>query len=344
MFSSFSSRSPFTLLLVVLCSVGTLVLLNWQPGQPILSSWAAPIQRGLHSSGLDGAFVPQPLMGRAALERYNQSSELRENVGDGLVRLYHRDLPNNGALDYMVVLLDPQVHIEVVSADGATPGSDPSGDTIWTDGKTHLATVEEIAHAPYAARAGLDLLGAMAFGFHGDVRTSNEGTVVVNRQVLRVNSGRSALCISGGNAEIGLFDAERVRQCDQAIGAGPVILWQGKIANPHVTHADAQYIPFNPLGEDFVQLDWRRQVYSGSYPKSVVGVGADPDGTSYLVMLVSYGVSGVDLVAQLQSMGCSAALGGDDDTSTQAVWRGQPLHPRAVQKVPDALAIYIQQK
>ncbi len=130
------------------------------------------------------------------------------------------------------MLLDERVHIEVLNADGATPGSDAAGDTIWTDGKKHLATVEEIARAPYAAREGMQLLGAMAFGFHGDVRTSNEGTVVINGQVHRLNPGRAALCIRGTSAQIGLFDAQQTQECEQAIGGGPVILWQGKIANP----------------------------------------------------------------------------------------------------------------
>jgi len=40
-------------------------------------------------------------------------------------------------------------------------------------------------------------------------------------------------------------------------------------------------------------------------------------------------------------MGCSAALGGDDDTSTQAVWRGAVLQPRNVREVPDAVAVYV---
>jgi hypothetical protein len=39
-------------------------------------------------------------------------------------------------------------------------------------------------------------------------------------------------------------------------------------------------------------------------------------------------------------MGCTDALGGDDDTSTQAVWRGQPTQPRAVRPVPDAIGVW----
>src|SRR6266545_1779193 len=276
-----------------------------------------------------------------ALDRYTRESQLVDAGADGRVRYYHRDLAS-GALDYFVVQLDSQVHVEVINADGATPGSDATGDTIWTDGQRHLASVAEMAGAPYARRDGLEPLAAIAFGFHGDERTSDEGSVVINGEVKRVNPGRAALCISGdGMARIGLFDASALQGCQQAIGAGPVILWDRKIANPDVASAIDTFVPFNPLGEDFVQIDWRRRIYSGLYPKTAVGVGPRAGGRSYLVMAVSDGVAGIDLAAQLKAMGCTAALGGDDDGSTQAVWRGAPIQSRAVNEVPDALAVYV---
>ncbi|MFL5804723.1 MAG: phosphodiester glycosidase family protein [Roseiflexaceae bacterium] len=335
-----SARHPLALTLLVLLICGLMAALTFQPARPFLSNWLAPGQSTTNDAPIAGSFTPQATTGVAALERYNQGSSLQEDVADGRVRFFRRDLPGGGAIAYFVVMLDEQVHIEVVNADGAIPGSDASGDTIWTDGEKHLATVEEIARAPYAARDGMQLLGAMAFGFHGTVRTADEGTVVINGRVHRVNPGRAALCISGARARIGLFDAQQARACEQAIGAGPVILWQGKIANPDVGAATDAFVPFNPLGEDFVLLDWRKKIYTGQYPKSVVGVGAREDGRSYLVLLVSYGVTGVELTAQLKAMGCTEALGGDDDTSTQAVWRGAPIRRSAVQEVPDALAVY----
>jgi hypothetical protein len=335
---------PLALLLLAFVAC-VLMFMSFAPAQPFLTNWVAPavavVTGESAESALSGAFVAESVVGFAALERYNQGSALQEDVADGRVRFFRRDLTGGGALAYFVVQLDEQVHIEVLNADGATPGSDASGDTIWTDGNKHLATVEEIARAPYAAREGMQLLGAMAFGFHGDVRTSNEGTVVINGQVHRVNPGRAALCIRGTSAQIGLFDAQQVQECEQAIGGGPVILWQGKIANPDVGAATEQFLPFNPLGEDFVQLDWRKKIYAGRYPKSVVGVGTREDGRSYLVMLVSYGVSGIELAEQLRAMGCTAGLGGDDDTSTQAVWRGERTRQGNVREVPDALAVYV---
>jgi hypothetical protein len=51
-------------------------------------------------------------------------------------------------------------------------------------------------------------------------------------------------------------------------------------------------------------------------------------------------MNGVELARQLKAMGCTDALGGDDDTSTQAVWRGQPTQPRAVRPVPDAIGVW----
>jgi hypothetical protein len=146
---------------------------------------------------------------------------------------------------------------------------------------------------------------------------------------------------SAGTAKIGLFDASALGECAQAIGGGPVILWHGKIANPAVNAETDRYLPFNPLDEDFVQLDWRKQVYSGSYPKSVIGIGTHADGRTYLVMLISQGISGLDLAEQLKALGCTDALGGDDDSSTQALWRGASVQSHSPRTVPDALAVYL---
>jgi hypothetical protein len=292
---------------------------------------------------LPAASLAEAVVEPTALDRYNQGSALQEAGQGGHVSYYRRDVAS-GSIAYFMVTLDQQVHLEVINADGATPGSDATGDTIWTDGQKHLATVAEMAQAPYAAREGMELLGAMAFGFHGDLRTSDEGTVVINGTIHRVNLGRAALCVtSQGQAKIGLFDADALRGCQQAIGAGPVILWHGKIANPDVGAETDEFLPFNPLGEDFVQLDWRRTIYSGSYPKTAIGIGKHADGTSYLIMLISNGIGGVDLAGQLKAMGCTEAIGGDDDSSTQAVWRGAPVQAQSPRAVPDALAIYLHQ-
>jgi len=312
-----------------------------------VSQTPAPTGAGLPGDGT--ATTPEQstpaLGGEAALERYNVGSKLQESAADGRVRYYRRQLPGDGLLAYIVVLLDEQVYVGVINADGATPSTDAvTGDTMWLDGKQHLQTVEAMVAEPHAARDGMTLLGAMAFGFHGDVRTSNEGTVVIDGKLRHLNAGRAALCIaSNGRAQIGLFDAVQVGQCQQAIGGGPMILLGGKIANPKVAAPTDRFVPYNPLKEDFVQLDWRRSVYMGTQPKSVIGVGRRDNGGSYLVLAVSYGVRGLDLAEQLKALGCSDALGGDDDSSTQAVWRGTPVYERAVGEVPDALAVYVQE-
>jgi hypothetical protein len=90
-----------------------------------------------------------------------------------------------------------------------------------------------------------------------------------------------------------------------------------------------------------VQLDWRKTVYSGGYPKTVIGVGSHADGRGYLVMLISNGVSGLDLAEQLKALGCTDALGGDDDSSTQATWRGAAVQSHSPRTVPDALGVYV---
>ena len=346
-------RHPFVLIIVSLAAIGLSTAFSVQPMR--LSSWRgnplsaafSPVVGALADSGdaAGGAVFGQASAvqpgGEQALEAYNQAGALQESAAGGRVRFYRRDLGGGAALAYFVVQLDDQVRVALVNADGATPGTHPSGDTMWADGQRHLATVEEMARAPYAAHPGMTLLGALAFGFHGDVRTSDEGTVVIDSQLYHLNPGRGTLCITrDGRARIGLFDEAQVRQCAQAFGAGPVVLWGGKVANPQVAAPDATFVPYNPLGEDFAQLDWRRKVYTGTYPKTVIGVGSRADGGSFLVMLVSYGVSGVTLAEQLRDMGCTEALGGDDDSSTQAVWRGAPVVRRPVGEVPDAVAVY----
>ncbi len=347
-----SGNLPRALLVALIIILAIAFAFPW-PTRPVISRWPGSQAIFAAVPDLIGTAVapnaPAEIVALAApqtvsLERYSQASRLVDADPSQHVSYYRRDLPGGGALAYFVVQLSEHVHIEVLNADDATPGSDASGDTIWTDGRPHLATVAEIAQAPYAARDGLALLGAMAFGFHGDLRTSDEGTVVINGEIRRVNPGRAALCITrDGRAEIGRYDAKALEKCEQAIGAGPVVLWQGKIANPAVTTETGEFLPFNPLNEDFVLLDWRRKIYSGNYPKSVIGVGADANGAPYLIMATSYGVTGVDLAGQLKVMGCTAALGGDDDTSTQAVWRGAVVQPGNVREVPDAVAIYVRQ-
>lgn len=325
------------------------MLLAWPPqsGRPFISRWSGGVA-ALPITAAASAQEPAPTTivmeatrDPSAIESYNQGSLLQDADPSGRVRFYRRGVAG-GSIAYFVVMLDPQVHLEVINADGATPGSDASGDTIWTDGQKHLTTVAQMVQAPYAARAGMRLLGAMAFGFHGDARTSDEGTVVINGTLLRANPGRAALCLTrDGQAKIGLFDTTKLGECEQAIGGGPVILWNGKIANPAVSAETEKYVPFNPLGEDFVQLDWRKTVYSGGYPKSIIGVGTHADGRAYLVMLISNGVSGLDLAEQLKALGCTDALGGDDDSSTQAVWRGASVQSHSPRTVPDALGVYV---
>ena len=139
-----------------------------------------------------GALVIQATPDPSALESYNQGSLLQDADPSGRVRFYRRDVAG-GSIAYFVVTLDQQVHLEVINADGATPGSDATGDTIWIDGKKHLSTVAQMVQASYAARPGMSLLGAMAFGFHGDARTSDEGSVVINGKLLRANSGRARI-------------------------------------------------------------------------------------------------------------------------------------------------------
>src|SRR5215470_554287 len=183
---------PVALALASLIVIGLSTAFSARPLR--LSSWRGPDLSatfnpvmGVTAGSLEGSGAKRQTIdqagGERALEAYNQASVLQESAGGGLVRFYRRDLGGGGALAYFVVLLDDRVRVALITADGATPGTDERGDTIWADRQQHLATVEQMAQAPYAVRPRLDLLGALAFGFHGDVRTSDEGTVVIDGQL-----------------------------------------------------------------------------------------------------------------------------------------------------------------
>lgn len=356
---------PPLLLLISIIVITIVLLTTHTPSRARLSAWSpnSPFESALRgemtSQGLAATFVPQsppadPFtevrrvvgtgalpVGTPALEAYNQASVLVDATPDQHIRYYTRRLEGGGHIAYFVVRLSDRVRVQVLTADGALPGSTAEGDTAWADGQRHLATVAEMANAPYAAREQMTLMAAMAVDYHGNLRTSPEGTTVMDGTVYHVNPGRAALCIGAdGAAAIGLFDREMLQHCDQAVGGGPVVLWRGKIANPDVAAETEQFVPYNPLDEDFVEIDWHRTAYQGRYPKSQVCLGLHEDGSFYLVMLVAYGAIGMDVVSQLKAMGCIDAMGGDEDTSTQAVWRGAPVQPRQVQEVPNALAVY----
>jgi len=339
-------RITRTLALLVLAPLALLALAVGQgPSRgPVLSRWGLPAAQG----GLVGQAEPlvaaaepvaQTAPGVEQLEAFNAGSALQDSAADGRVRLFRRAV-GGGELAYIVAMLDEQVRVAPITADGALPASDETGDTIWADRGRHLQTVAAMAAAPPAQRDGLDLLGAIAFSYHGEPRTSPEGSVVIDGVVHRVNGGRGAVCIRPDQtATIGKLGAAELAGCAQAIGGGPVIVWGGKLANPDVGAETAEFVPFNPLGEDFVQLDWRVMIYRGHYPKTAVCVGERPDGRSFVVLANSTGLVGLEFAAALRDMGCHSALGGDDDTSTQAVWRGSPVWSVG-RPVPDALAVY----
>lgn len=329
------------LILYVSYSLPTpMVLSRWAPFAQAMVALAAPAQAILNFPATPQAQTT-PTTGWAAFERHSRENELIESVANGQLRLYQRKL-QQGSIVYAALTLGDQAFLETINADGASPGSDATGDTIWLDGKQHLQAVTTLFAAPYAQRPGAKLIGALAFGFHGDVRTSNEGTVVSDGKILRVNAGRAALCISPrGQARIGLFDATQLEQCQQAFGAGPILMLAGKIAHPDLQQETQEFLPFNPLQEDFTQIDWRRTVYAGRYPKTIIGIGQQENGHSYAVLLTSYDANGLDVMRELRAMGCTEAIGGDDDSSTQLVWRGTMTLARPVRAVPDAIGIYI---
>jgi hypothetical protein len=338
-------RSWPGLIVLILASIALIGMVSRErDNPPILSRWGPPVGAAVDTNdgvGLRG----EATLATAAinqLETFNAASDLQEDVAGGSLRFYRRGMAGGGELAYFVVMLGDPIHIEVINADGALPTSDATGNTIWADGQQHLQRVAEMASAAHARREGMVLIGATAFGFHGAERTSNEGTVVINRTIHRINPGRSALCLTNdGRAWIGLFDEKALYSCDQAIGAGPIILWESRIVHPDIEQAEGELLPFNPLGEDFVLIEWRRKIYRGLYPKTAACIGQRPDGRAFLVLATSERVSGPALAYALRDMGCHTALGGDDDTSTQAVWRGQPVWERQPRPVPDAIGVYV---
>jgi hypothetical protein len=328
------------LLALVLSVVALLALSGGQPAL-MISNWSGP------RAAITGA--AEPITGEAVpvspyldmLRAYNRESVLLESAAGGGAEFLRRDVPSGGTLLYVAVMLDERTHVRVINADGQLPGSDATGDTVWRSGGQHLATVQEMVGAPYAARPGYTLLGATNFSFFG-ARTSSEGTVVIDGEVLRVNPWRSALCLkAGGQAEIGLFDAARAAGCAQAVGAGPVLMKDRRIVHPDPAAVGDEFIGWNPLGENFVQMDWRITSFVETHPKTTACVGPRGDGGSFLVLATSYGMPGVEVLRHMRAMGCIDAIGADNDTSTQMVWRGAPVIDRPQREVPDALGIYV---
>ncbi len=329
------------------CSAPAPVLSRWSPGdlptaETGLRAIARPVVAPEEAERRARSFVNVP--GDATLEAFTAASTLNDSAANGAVRFYTRLLPDGGRLDFVVVVLTEGVQPTVITANGATLGSDANGDTIWVDGQRHLQTVQAMATAPHAARPGRELVAALAFGFHGAERTADEGTVVIDGVVQRVNPWRSTLCIGPDrSATLNFFDPRSILQCEQAAGAGPVILWRGKIVNPDVLSETEEFLPYNPLGEDFVQLDYRIETYRSVRPKTAIGTGMLADGSFYLVLMNARNTTGLVMARALRDLGCFDASGGDDGSSTQMVWRGRPVADLVGREVPSAVAVYVDQ-
>lgn len=348
------SNSSLIALLVLLLIVA--LLSSCSPAQPVFSRWGpdnrSPLQNDSNSNSLQATMQPNPAASGArfgqrqasdgALAAFNAGSTLNESLAGGAIEYYTRFWPGGGRLDYVVAILDDQVDVRVITANGVRVGSDITGNTVWVDGGRHLQTVIDMAGSPHAVHGGTAPVAAMAFGFHGAERTSDEGSIVVDGFVQRLHPGRATLCIGpDDSATINLFDSRSIEQCEQAAGAGPMLLWRGKIANPDVQTETELYVPYNPLNEDFAQLGYRIESYRGFRPKTAIGVGMLEDGRSFLVLANAEQLNGQTMIRALRDMGCYDASGGDDGSSTQMVWRGQAVAGRVGRAVPSAVAIYV---
>ncbi len=342
----YSSLILFLLLILVLssCDATSPELSAWTPdyGQQTQGD-AGGLSATMHRNpGTSGARAGQNQAADEALAAFNAGSTLHESLAGGMVEYYTRFWPGGGRLDYVVAILDESVDVRVITANGARVGSDITGNTVWVDGGRHLQTVLDMAGSQHALHRGTAPVTAMAFGFHGAERTSDEGSIVVDGFVQRLHPARATLCIGPDNsATINLFDSRSIEQCEQAAGAGPMLLWRGKIANPDVPVETDLYVPYNPLGEDFAQLDYRIDSYRGFRPKTAIGVGILSDGRFFLVLANAENINGMTMMKALRDMGCYDASGGDDGSSTQMVWQGQAVAGRVGRAVPSAVAIYV---
>ena len=342
-------QAPYSMLVLLLAALlagcgGTPVSSRWRPaGGPSAPPPAdQPVNPGLVGVARPAAqarvFITDP--GDAALAAFTAASEARGDAAGGAVRHYSRGLPGGGRISYVVVELRDGVHMRVITADGATLISDATGDTMWADGQAHLATIVDMANAPYAQLTGRPPMAAMAFGFHG-ARTSDEGTVVIDGAIQHMNQWRSALCMGhDGVPTVGIYDQQGLSECVQAAGAGPVLIWRGKIATPDVGSATDTLLPYNPLGEDFQQIEYRVENYRGRRPKTALGVGVLSSGVFYLVLANATNSTGMEFAQALRELGCVDALGGDDGMSTQMAWLGQPVDGIIGREVPTAIGIY----
>jgi hypothetical protein len=327
---------------------------------PIASRWrppgggaSAPASQPEQEKGLVGVAqettvgrpAPQPRVfienpGDEALAAFTGASEFRGDAANGAIRHYSRALPGGGRISYVVAELRDGVGMRVITADGATLTSDADGDTMWADGGAHLATVVEMATSPYALLDGKAPIAAMAFGFHG-ARTSDEGSVVIDGVLQHINPWRAAICLGhDGVPTVGIYDRRGLEECAQAAGAGPVLIWRGKIATPDVASETDAFLPYNPLGEDFQQLDYRIENFRGRRPKTALCIGVLRGGTFYIVLANGTNSTGTELAQAMRELGCVDAIGGDDGSSTQMAWQGQAVDGLVGREVPTAIGIY----
>jgi hypothetical protein len=342
----------FILLAAILAACGSVpVPSRWKPpGGSSAASAQSENQGGLvgvaeETSASRARPAPQPRVfiedpGDEALAAFTAASEFRGDAANGAIRHYSRPLPGGGRISYVVAELRDGVNMRVITADGATLTSDASGDTMWADGQAHLATVVEMATSPYALLDGRPPLAAMAFGFHG-ARTSDEGTVVIDGVLQHINPWRAAICMGhDGVPTVGIYDRRGLEECAQAAGAGPVLIWRGKIATPDVASETDAFLPYNPLGEDFQQIDYRVENFRGRRPKTALCIGVLRSGVFYLVLANGTNSTGTELAQAMRELGCVDAIGGDDGSSTQMVWQGQAVDGLVGREVPTAIGLY----
>lgn len=284
------------------------------------------------------------LLEKAKAEFQLPIGEELDRVAGGAVRFYHLHEGEGDAYFSLVFTTDPNVSIDLLTADNATPTT-LNNDTEWSDGLQHTQPLPAMADAN-ATRNGKQLVFAETGDYYGrDIgKTSPEGTVVHDGQILRVNPNRATYTLDAqGNPLIGRFEANvlQYNKVRTAFGAGPVVIHQGLVCDPHYDGSNQHTSQWNPLNEGFKYMDYRIQLYTNNSPQTMIGYGTTPEGVPFTIMVTSRGIIGLNLALKLQEMGITEAMLLDGDSQTTHEWRGHVHHADGSANLSTAVAAFV---
>jgi hypothetical protein len=307
------------------------------------------------------------------LESYNFQSVLLDQTPGGEIRLFSRDIGEDTAgseVLYVVVHLQGNVHPQILTANDAVPETAEDGDIRWAGNTYNLEPLDSIAQRN-AEREILTadgrvirgrLITAFTGGYHQATGAPTE-TIIHQGRLYHKNDWRIIAAINyDGSVAVGTFQSGMIdpNKIYMAFGGGPLCLYP-RDGVPVVAHTDydpkmeeaRRYGPWNPLSEDHGSLDTdgngqvdRIEFYNGNWPAIGVGVYRHADGSYSLIHAYGQNITQMQLMKELQLMGCTWGFPCDGDTKAQMVYRNGPFMeytPHSTSSgISTAIAYYIE--